>query len=155
MPSKYEGVTLVYKDGKHKNGPWQFRLNKTLPNGKKIDFKRKTDDTGKPFLTAESAYEARTALWNQLVADSGGYGAVSKLTLGKFYELFCDSQEAKAKAASTLKKHDSVWRNHISAVFKDVKINAITIQDMQEFILGKYNTNKYTYELNKSVKNGQ
>lgn len=146
MPSKYEGVTLVYKDGKHKNGPWQFRLNKTLPNGKKIDFKRKTGDTGKPFLTAESAYEARTALWNQLVADSGGYGAVSKLTLGKVYELFCDSQEAKAKAASTLKKHDSVWRNHISAVFKDVKINAITIQDMQEFILGKYNTNKYTYE---------
>lgn len=146
MPSKYEGVSLVYRDGKHKNGPWQFRLNKNLPNGKKIDFKRKTDDTGKPFLTAESAYEARTALWNQLVAASGGYGAVSKLTMGKVYESFVNSEEAKSKATSTLKKYDSVWRNHISEVFKDKRINAITIQDMYEFVLGKYNSGHYTYE---------
>lgn len=146
MPSKYEGVTLVVKDGKHKNGPWQFRLNKTLPNGKKVDFKRKTDETGKAFLTAESAYEARTALWNQLVAESGGYGSISKLTLGKVYESFCNSEEAKSKAASTLRKHDSIWRNHISKVFKDKRINAITIQDMYEFVLGKYNTGMYAYE---------
>ena len=54
--------------------------------------------------------------------------------------------EGKEKAASTLRKQDSMWRNHIELVFGDQDVNDITIVDLKAFLVNLYQTYSYTYE---------
>lgn len=132
----HKGVTLI--DKAHKNGPWQIRIKRKLPSGKEVDIKRRISKTGKPFEKAEDAYNEMCEIWEQLVKEDGGNSAGAKKTIGQIYEEFKNSKVACSKSLGTLRKHDSVWRNHIADEFADRKINSVKTSEINAFLTDKY-----------------
>ena len=137
MSKKYPGVSLV--DKKKKNGPWFFRIKRTLPSGKSVDMKRKLNKLGMPFDKAEDAYHEMCEVWEELVKTDGGYRAgTKKKTVGQVFEEFKSSKEASTKATGTIRKHNSVWENHIKAEFEKRGINSVTTGEINAFLADKY-----------------
>ncbi len=68
-----------------------------------------------------------------------------KITFSEAWELY-KKTEAKSKAESTVKKHSSVWENHIKPQFENREMNEITIIELDDFLTKSYGTGlKHAY----------
>jgi integrase len=135
--SKYAGVTQ-FKSG------WQYRIKMKI-NGKPIDTTIKYDSDGNPFMKARDAHEARLAHIEQLRAKPIETASEPSVTLlSDVYENYMQT-EANSKAAATLRKQDSMWRNHVEPQFGDRDINSITIVELDKFLYDVYQTHAYGY----------
>ena len=138
--AKYTGVS------QNKDGSWSYRIKKKI-NNQVVDTKIKKDSNGHSFLTARAAYEAKLQHESKL---SNGEIELpkkpSKTTLTYVYETYLSSSKAKQKAPATLRKQDSMWRNHISkAEFINTDINDIKITDLDDFLYNLYQTHSFAY----------
>ena len=138
--AKYTGVS------QNKDGSWSYRIKKKI-NNQVVDTKIKKDSKGHSFLTARAAYEAQLQHESKL---SNGEIELpkkpSKTTLTYVYETYLSSSKAKQKAPATLRKQDSMWRNHISkAEFINTDINDIKITDLDDFLYNLYQTHSFAY----------
>ena len=138
--AKYTGVS------QNKDGSWSYRIKKKI-NNQVVDTKIKRDDNGNLFLTARAAHEAKLKHESKLIS-----GEIelpqrpNKATLTYIYETYLNSSEAKQKAPATLRKQNSMWKNHISkADFIDYDINDIKITDLNDFLYNLYQTHSYAY----------
>ena len=136
--AKYVGIT------QNDDGSWSYRLKMKLPSGKVYDTKIKKDTNNLPFLTARSAYEAKRAHEERIRSGLIEKGVRKRYTLEDVYNNYLKT-EAKEKAPATLKKQDSMWRNHVSKVFKDKDINEITIVELNTFLSDLYREYSYKY----------
>lgn len=141
---KYPNVSLLYPE-KDKNGPWKWNIRETI-NGKFVREQKNTDQYGRHFEHAEDAWNDRCRRMNELINGTGGYDEISNITFKDVFDDYIKSPKADAKAPGTVRKHTSVWRNHIEPAFADKKINSTTVDDMYCFLLDKYNSGKYSYE---------
>jgi hypothetical protein len=65
--------------------------------------------------------------------------------LSYVYETYLNSSKAKQKAPATLRKQESMWRNHVSTYRHDEKdvplgemdINSIKITDLDNFLYAR------------------
>ena len=140
---KYAGVTPVNPESS--NPFWQYRLKVKDPGGKVIDTKIRKDSNGRPFLTARAAFEAKKAHEERIrnpVSES--LPEPSTTTLSEIYDNYL-STEGRSKAAATLRKQDSMWRNHIYPRFGEIDINEITIVDLTDFLNTLYTTHSIKY----------
>lgn len=137
--SKYVGVTPF-------GSGWQYRIKMKTPDGKLVDTRIRKDSSGNPFLTARAAFEAKKAHEARIKGNtSESTQAPVSPTLKEIYENYL-STEAKTKAAATLRKQDSMWRNHIEPTLGNKPINDITIVDLNTFLSTLYNRgNSYAY----------
>lgn len=133
MANKYSGVTQL------PNGAWQYRIKMTLPNGDKIDTTSKKNDNGLPYLTAQEAREAKIEHEAKLKkgVSSDTKHRPKKATLGYIYNNYKETL-AKKKAPSTLRKQESMWKEHISKEFADKEIAKITLVDLEKFLNDLY-----------------
>lgn len=136
--AKYKGVT------QNTDGSWTYRIKIKLPDGKVVDTRIKKDENGLPFLTARAAYEARAEHEARLKANPDKETKRKVVTLEEVYENYLNS-EGKDRAPATLRKQDSMWRNHISEVFGKRDINSITIIELQDFLRTLYHNHSYLY----------
>ena len=145
--AKYTGVT------QNKDGSWSYRIKKKIKN-QVVDTKIKKDENGLPFLSARSAYEAKLNHERKLqTGEIEIKEKAPKTTLSNIYAAYLESSEAKKKAPATLKKQDSMWRNHISVYRHDEKdlplgnkdINEILITELDDFLYNLYQTHSYLY----------
>ena len=138
--AKYTGVS------QNKDGSWSYRIKKKI-NNQVIDTKIKKDANGHLFLTARAAYEAK--LQHEAKLSNGEIELPkkpNKTTLPYIYEQYLESSEAKQKAPATLRKQDSMWRNHISkADFINTNINDIKITDLDNFLYNLYQNHSFAY----------
>lgn len=141
---KYVNVYLVNPE-KDKNGPWKWVINEYI-NGVKVREEKRRDQDGRRFEHAKDAWDDRCRRMEELIRGNGGYKNTNKITFEFVYNDFINSPKAQEKAHGTIKKHSSVWRNHIAPVFKDRRINKTTVNDMYCFLLDKYNSGQYAYE---------
>ena len=135
---KYAGVTP------NEDGSWTYRLKVKLPNGKTVDTRIKKGPDGKPFLTARAAHEAKKAHEARLKNPEEEAPKKKEPTLRDIYENYL-ATEGKDKAPATLRKQESMWRNHIEPAFGSQEINAITIVELQDFLYELYQTHSYKY----------
>ena len=132
MAKKDTGVTRL------SNGNWQYRIKKKLPNGTVIDTTCRLDEDGEPFRTKTAAVEARMA---KLVANKNDKSMQVKKSC-----TFCEAwahykkNDALGQAPMTQIKHDSVWRNHVVDEFGDRDMNSVTVSEINNFLIRKYNT---------------
>ncbi len=137
--AKYKGVT------QNMDGSWTYRIKLKLPDGKVVDTRIKKDESGLPFLTARAAHEAKTEHEARLKAKPEEKESKKEIvTLAEVYENYLNS-EGKDRAPATLRKQDSMWRNHISEVFGKRDINSITIIELQDFLRTLYHNHSYLY----------
>lgn len=135
--SKYPGVT-PWKSG------WQYRI-KIRIDGKNTDTTIKYDSDGNPFLRARDAYAARLAHIDQLRNKPVEIVLEPSVTLlSDVYDNYMQT-EAKTKAAATLRKQDSMWRNWVCDRFGDKDINLINLIDLESFLFEIYKDHSYKY----------
>ena len=135
---KYAGVTP------NEDGSWTYRLKVKLPSGKIVDTRIKKDPEGKPFLTARAAHEARKAHEARLKNPEEGAPKKNEPCLREIYENYL-ATEGKDKAPATLRKQESMWRNHVEPAFGNREINGITLVELQDFLYELYQTHSYKY----------
>lgn len=136
---KYAGVTP------NEDGSWTYRLKVKLSDGKVFDTRIKKSPDGSPFLTARAAYEAKKEHEERLKAQAKAVPPEQpKCSLQAVYDNYL-ATEGKDKAPATLRKQDSMWKNHVQPVFGDRDIESITIIELQDFLYEMYQTHSYKY----------
>ena len=136
---KYAGVTP------NEDGSWSYRLKVKLPDGKLFDTRIRKDSNGNPFLRARDAYEAKKAHAERLKHPPQEETEEKKSPLlREIYENYLLS-EGKEKAPATLRKQESMWRNHVEPVFGDREIDSINLVELQNFLYDLYQTHSYKY----------
>lgn len=135
---KYAGVT------QNADGSWMYRIKVKLADGKVVDTRIKKDKNNNPFLTAKSAHEAKKEHEARLKSSNTNKAKKEKYTLEDVYNNYLETK-AKDKAPSTLKKQDSMWRNHVCKKFGDRDINSITIVELDSFLSDLYKKYSYKY----------
>lgn len=145
--AKYTGVS------QNKDGSWSYRIKKKI-NNQVVDTKIKKDSNGLPFLTARAAHEAKLQHESKLITGEIELPQKqSKTTLSYIYETYLQSSDAKQKAPATLRKQNSMWKNHVCSYCHDEKdiplgemdVNNIKITDLDNFLFDMYQTHSYTY----------
>lgn len=135
---KYAGVTP------HGNA-WQFRVKIKLEDGKVVDTIKRLDDSGKPFLKAKDAYEAKLK-YIDVLKNPPPEPVLEPVvtTLRDVYNNY-ENTEALTKAPATIRKQDSMWKNHIDPVFGDKDINSFTPIDLSQFLHDVYKGHSWYY----------
>lgn len=141
MARKYIG-TYPLNDSKTR---WGFRIKRNLPDGSPVDKSRKAWPKGVIFNTAKEAAEARERFWKQMLDEYYNNSSNDKLTLGDIYNDYINSAEAKSKSSNTIRKHKTVWEQHIKDRFESVALSYISVQDMSDFLTEKYYVEDYSY----------
>lgn len=136
--SKYTGVTPF-------GSGWQYRIKMKDPNGKVVDTRIRQDADGKPFLRARDAYEAKKAHEERIRTTPPETASEPSVTfLSDVYKSYLET-EGRQKAAATLRKQDSMWRNYIEDKFGNRDINSISIVELDSFLLDLYQDHAWKY----------
>lgn len=115
------------------NGYWAYRFTKTI-DGKRVNRKGSKDEEGNPFKTEKAAIKARELAILRFEAEHYE-NEKSKMpkTFQEIYEEYCEKGRS-GKAYTTIKKQDSLWRNHISKKFGNRFIEGITVAEIKDYL---------------------
>lgn len=132
------------------NGYWGYRFVITV-NGKKKAQKRVKDESGKPFKTQKQAVKARSIALAQEQAKSllPPPKKITRKTVAEVYQEYCEKGRS-GKAYTTIKKQDSLWKNHLSDRFGKRCIADITVAEIQDYLEELYYTDNRAYSYTES-----
>jgi len=119
------------------NGYWAYRFS-ILINGKSKAQRRVKDENGKPFKTQKQAAKARVkAIIEEQTKAKLPQVKIVRKTVEDIFNEYCENGRS-GKAYSTIKKQDSLWRNHIKQKFGRKYIDEIRISDIQDYLMQLY-----------------
>lgn len=125
--------TGVYKTTE---GYWAYRCS-IVVNGQRKDVKKAKDEAGQRFKTAKAASKARA----KAIASSDNLGVprISRKTVSEVYREYCERGRT-GKAYQTIRKQDSLWRNHLCSRFGDRYIDEISVAEINDYLSALYYT---------------
>lgn len=119
------------------NGYWAYRFS-ILINGKSKAQRRVKDENGKPFKTQKQAAKARAkAIIEEQTKAKLPQVKIVRKTVEDIFNEYCENGRS-GKAYSTIKKQDSLWRNHIKQKFGRKYVDEIRISDIQDYLTQLY-----------------
>ena len=124
-----------------KNGKWGYRFVIT-DGGKTIDRKRTSDEQGKPFKTEKQALRARQNAINK-IRNSPGFSPTPIQIERKTYSEVFDEYSEKGrldKAFSTIRKQDSLWKNHLKELFGERYVDEVSVAEINDYLSHLYYT---------------
>lgn len=132
------------------NGYWGFRYAIVL-NGKRKEGKKVRNDEGKPFKTAKQAAKARqlAIAKEQAAAALPKQKELIRRTFAEVFEEYCEKGRS-GKAYATIKKQDSLWKNHLKERFGKRYIDDITVAEIQDYLEELYYTEDRAYSYTES-----
>lgn len=117
------------------NRKWAYRFTKTV-DGKRINRKNSKDEFGNPLKTKNEAIRARQVAELKFEA-SLHEKPKHRITVQEVFEEYCE-QGRSGKAYATIKKQDSLWRNHISVNFGARFIDDISVAEINDYLAKLY-----------------
>ena len=135
-----DAATGVYQ---LENGFWGFRYT-YMVNGKKKDVKKTKDESGNPLKSEKAAIKARTAALTRDKLLRPQKEEMPRITVGEIYAIYCESGRS-GKAYSTIKKQDSLWRNHIGPRFSKRYVDEISVGEINDYLAELYYTEGRAY----------
>ena len=93
------------------NGNWAFRYIVTVEGKQKVR-RRTKNEFGKPFKSKASALKAKQQLQKQDIIQLTKKKPSERKTFAEVYYEYCETGR-KGKAYATIRKQDSLWKNHI------------------------------------------
>lgn len=127
-----------------KNGYWEYRFVVKV-EGNTLDRKSRKDEAGNPLKTRKAAEKARAlAIKKAAIFPSSTKKQVRK-TYAEVYADYCENGRFE-KAFTTIKKQDSLWKNHISKKFGSRFIDDVSVAEINDYLSLLY------YEENRSYK---
>lgn len=128
------------------NGNWAFRYG-VVVNGKTHWKKYSKDECGNELKTKNSAIRARRISLSkaQLEIEDEGKDKVHK-TVAEVFQEYCEKGRS-GKAYATIKKQDSLWKNHLKKRFGKKYIDEITVAEVNDYLEELYylEDRAYTY----------
>ena len=120
------------------NGNWAYRFTQTI-NGKRHNHKSVKDENGEPMRSQKAAIRARQLAIMAAEARKNEQPQ-RRVTFAEVYQEYCDKGRS-GKAYTTIRKQDSLWRNHLSAKFGARFIDTISVAEVNDYLSELY----YTY----------
>lgn len=126
------------------NGCWGYRYTVTY-NGKKKDVKRQKDELGKPFKTAKAAFRARDKAMLREKMNRIRKPEAKRMTFAEVYQEYCEMGRC-SKAYSTIRKQDSLWKNHLKEKFGARFVDDISVAEVNDYLAYLYYTEGRAYK---------
>lgn len=127
MP-KYVGVYQL------SNGNWGYRITWN-ENGKKVNRKGSKDDMGNPLLSAKQAAAARTQA--MAARKTKKKIPIIRKTFSDVFNEYCENSR-KGKAYQTIRKQDSLWKNHLKERYGNRYIDEVSVVEINDYLAMLY-----------------
>ena len=118
------------------NGYWAYRFS-IVVNGERIIRRRARDEQGQPFKTKRAAAKARTAAIAMEQRKPTHEAAIQKKTVSEVYREYCEKGRS-GKAYATIRKQDSLWKNHIRDKFGARYVGEISAGEIEDYLTELY-----------------
>lgn len=125
------------------NGNWCYRFTRTV-DGKRVNRKSSKDEAGNPLKTKRAAVQAKVIAEMRFEA-SLNQKSEHHMTFGEVYAEYCRLGRS-GKAYSTIKKQDSLWRNHLEPRFSQRYIDEISVAEVNDYLSYLYYTEGRAYK---------
>lgn len=113
------------------NGNWCYRFTKTV-DGKRVNRKGSKDEAGNPLKTKRAAAQAK-AIAEMRFEASLNQKPEHRMTFGEVYMEYCE-QGRSGKAYSTIKKQNSLWKNHLEEKFGSRYVDSISVEEVNDYL---------------------
>lgn len=127
MP-KYVGVYQL------SSGNWGYRITWN-ENGKKVNRKGSKDNMGNPLLSAKQAAAARTQA--MAARKTKKTKPTVRKTFSDVFNEYCENGR-KGKAYQTIRKQDSLWRNHLKERYGNRYIDEVSVAEINDYLAMLY-----------------
>ena len=127
---------------RRKGKTWSYRVYVST-----VDGQNKQIEKG-GFKTKKDAELALTKFVNDY-EETGIYPENKKITFSEVYEEFIELEGKLTRAYATLKKYDSMYRNHFKPAFGDMYMYSVTQKALERFVNEK--GEKYSEEFVKGL----
>lgn len=117
------------------NGNWGYRFTRTV-DGKRVNRKGSKDENGKPFTTQRAALQAKAIAELRFDAEQK-QKPKRRMTFGEVYAEYCE-QGRGGRAYTTIRKQDSLWRNHLEEKFGSRFIDDISVAEVNDYLTQLY-----------------
>ena len=124
------------------NGLWAFRFTFTQ-NGKRFSKQVSKDENGEPLKNRRAALRARQIAIDNVQNQSKPKPMVRK-TMEEVYQEYCANGRGD-RAYTTIRKQDSLWKNHICSRFGKRYIDEISVAEVVDYLTELYYTNNFSY----------
>lgn len=118
------------------NGFWGFRY-KIIINEKPKDVKRTKDEFGQALKTEKSAIKARDNAIKKEYSNTYKEAQKPRKTVKEVYQEYCQLGRS-GKAYATIKKQDSLWKNHLASKFGKRFIDDISVSEIVDYLTFLY-----------------
>ncbi len=115
----------IYEGTRFRGSSWSYRFKLTLPNGKKIT---------KEKCGFKSSYEAYKAKIDEVARCRLTNFVEKKITLNQMYELYLEESATKHKSYNTIKRYNSLYKNHIKDSLGELLVGRIQPLDITHFL---------------------
>ena len=126
------------------NGMWGFRYTVTY-NGKRKDVKRQKDELGRILKTEKAALRARESAMLHDKMSRIKKPVKKRMTFAEVYQEYCEMGRS-GKAYATIKKQDSLWKNHLAEKFGNKFIDEISVAEVNDYLSQLYYTEGRAYK---------
>lgn len=126
------------------NGNWEYRFV-VVVDGKKIAKKKCTDEFGNKLLTKTAAVKAREAAILAVKTVREKKKEIKRMTFREVYEEYCQKGRS-GKAYMTIKKQDSLWKNHFDSDFGDRFVDDISVAEVNDYLSELYYEKEYAFK---------
>ncbi len=125
------------------NGYWCYRFTRTV-DGKRVNRRASKDEAGNPFKTKREAAQAKAIAELRFEA-SLNEKPKKRITVAEVYAEYCE-QGRSGKAYTTIKKQDSLWRNHIKDRFGFRYVDEISVAEVNDYLAHLYYSEGRAYK---------
>ena len=123
------------------NGHWAYRY--TITNkGKRKEVRKAKDEFGNPLKTQKQAIAARKAA---LEKENAPRSPIERKTVEQLYKEYCEHGRS-GKAYATIKKQDSLWKNHLQKRFGSRFLDEISVAEINDYLSSLYYTEGRAYK---------
>lgn len=129
------------------NGKWAFRYTFTK-NGKRSSRRSCKDEFGNPLNTKRAAIRARKSAVEAETLNQPLKPIIHKTVAEVFKEY--REKGCSGKAYQTIKKQDSLWKNHIRDKFGKKYVDSITVAEVNDYLTQLYYVDGYAYKYTES-----
>lgn len=119
-----------------KNGTWGYRYG-IVVDGKTIWKKISKDEQGNSFKTKSQAVKAREADITKARKGDSPRKRIIRKTVEELWKEYCATGRT-GKAYATIKKQDSLWKNHISERFGKRYLDDISVAEINDYLAELY-----------------
>lgn len=118
------------------NGNWGYRFTIRI-DGQPISSRKHTDALGNKLHTKREAIKAREAAIAQAHLDRARKQKISRRTVQEVYDEYC-AKGRSDRAYMTVRKQDSLWRNHLRDRFGKRFVDDISVAEVNDYLSELY-----------------